>query len=724
MNVSGGNDFVKYFTSVGYTYDGDIFDLEPQSDVDPRTYQHRYNWRSNLDFKFTETTKFSVNISGDFKNWNGNFLTNQSGNGVGGLYLSRLYNQFLVGAPAVMSDGRMGSQELAEEPNLLGRMEREAQYRKRSIKMYNDFILEQKIGKDLTFKGKLSYDILRQYNSNISHSKTNNPIVYYVPDYQSMSFNSKPMDRFFIPASVGNESLSTFNRTLYYQLSLDYNKTIAEDHELSALALFSRRDYRGGANFPKYEESWVGRVTYGYKRKYLIDVNGAYNGSENWAPGLRFGFFPSVAPGWVVSEEDFFKNNVSFMNFFKIRYSIGLVGNDRLPSGNRFSYISSYSTSTPGGQSWDVSGAGVGYPGGFGAQDASGGSYYNMGTLYIEGKPANAEATWETAIKQNLAFDMAFFEDRLQATVELFNGTRDGILMTRRTIPPWFGNENPDANIGEAKNHGFDIEFKWNDKIGDNFSYWATANLSLTENRIIYKDDPVATPDYQKDAGKLFVYTSGYLDKCLFQSWADVYNTTESSFSKLLMPGDMGYVDYNGDGIINSDDKVAIKSPSYAAKSFALSFGATYKQWSISAMFNGVFDIAKGMSSAYLWEYKQMGDLNFRMLNNEMLDYWSPTYTSGTHPTLHLSSNGHNDQTSTYTVRNSSFLRLRNLELKYKFDKETMHRIRIFDSMEVYVNGSNLITWTSLPDMFDPESARLEVYPLTRRYNLGMRLSF
>jgi len=308
--------------------------------------------------------------------------------------------------------------------------------------------------------------------------------------------------------------------------------------------------------------------------------------------------------------------------------------------------------------------------------------------------------------------------------IAINNEKRRGILMERKTIPYWFGNSSPKANIGKTKNHGIDIELKWDDRIGKDFNYWLKANMSMSENRVVEADDPPATAINKRVAGKPIGYNSGLLSPDYYQNWDDVYNAPISSYNPNgLMPGDIRFVDYNADGIVDDDDKVPIGDVGYASSTYAFSFGFSWRNWSMSAMLNGVYDISKNLSGTYLWEYDTSSSLGFMLLNNEQKDYWTPNNKNAAHPVLHLTTNGNNDEYSTYTLRNSSFLRLRNVEIKYRLGKKTLNKLKVFSNLEIYFNGNNLYTWTNLPSSFDPEAKNLEVYPIAKRFNFGVRFS-
>ncbi|WP_083690369.1 SusC/RagA family TonB-linked outer membrane protein [Zobellia uliginosa] len=725
LNISGGNDRVKYFTSFGYNYDGDIFDLQKQPEFDPRTYQHRFNYRTNLDFNFSKSTLFSVKLSGDMTNWNGNFNTKNTNGGIagnGGSIMQRMYSTALINAPAVYENGRLGyDYNNSINVNYLGMMEREGSYGKKSNRLFTDFILKQDLSEHVYLSGKLSYNYYRNYLSEISKRWNDAPIYYYVPSSDGYNPNldgngnviQEPitLDDYENPAKLGNEGIDGYNSSIYYELNLNYNQSFG-DHNVSALGLFQRRKDKWGSSFPHFEEGWVGRVTYGYKNKYLFESNGAYNGNENFAPGKRFGFFPSLALGWVVSEENFAKKNLSFIDFFKIRYSYGKIGSDKGLGDNRFAYISSYSSN-------QIRMA-YGYvPNITGNQNADG--LY----IYSEDDPPVLDVSWETATKQNLGFEFNVLRSRLRTTVDLFKEDREGILMQRRTIPNWYGNANPYGNIGRTKNHGIDIELEWNDYYENGFSYWLKGNLSITENRIVERDDPAPTPDYQKEAGKPIGWTKGMLGTGLAQNWDDAYAYTPSALLPSgYIPGDLTYNDYNADGIIDKNDQVSIGDPSYATKSFAFSFGLSYKNWSLTSMFNGMYGISKQLSANFLYAYNTNSSLGFMLKNNEQKDAWTPNNTDTDVPVLHTSETDHYKESSNYTYRNSTFVRLRNVELKYSLPKSFLEKIGGFDNFEFYVNGNNLYTWQYLPRSFDPEANKLEVYPITKRYNVGLRLSF
>ncbi|MBU2912592.1 SusC/RagA family TonB-linked outer membrane protein [Reichenbachiella agariperforans] len=718
LNISGGNEFVKYFTSFGHNNDGDIFDLEKQSDYDPRTWQKRYNYRANVDINLTKSTTVKMKLAGEITNWNGNFVT-AAGGGTGfsqgsgsgrNLYLQQFYNWPMVSAPPVFSTGEFGiEQGVAENPNYLVRMQHNGSVQRKSNKLWTDFGLEQDLSslvEGLKLRGKVAYNSYFQYRQETKHEI----IQYYAEEVPVQGSDQTEIELIQYgsntqnvqkPPVLGDETLDSYNRSLYYEGGIDYANTFGA-HSVSALGLFYRQESQNKVEFKSVLESWIGRVTYNYDERYFFEMNGAYNGSEKFAPGNRFGFFPSGAIGWMVSNESFMRGAKRWLDHLKIRYSYGVVGSEK--SAARFAYVSTYSINNTADQ--------VPY---FGQNKES------IAT-YKEGKVANPGATWEESTKQNLGFEFGFLDSRLTLDVELYDEKRENIFLNRKSVSVFTGFPGAvQANIGSTESHGIEFDLQWKEAVSADFSYFVKANLSLAENRVIFKDDQRFAPEYQKEAGKPIGSWRGLMVDSYLDSWDEVYNTTESSWgTESLIPGDFQYVDYNADGIINVLDQVVIKQPSYAANAYAFSGGVSYKGLSLMARFTGVFNMAKYMSPSYLWEYETRSILGFQLNNNEQRDYWTEDNLDASHPALHLSST-HNRQTSTHTIRKADYLKLQMAEVSYKLP---MQNVNMINNFEIYVNGNNLWTWSSLPSEFDPEAQSLEVYPISRRYNVGFRMTF
>lgn len=714
LNLSGGNEKVKYFTSLGYNYDGDIFKFNEKPDFDPRTWQKRYNFRTNLDISLTKSTEVSLNLSGDIINWNGNWYTSAAGgSGIGnggagfdsGQLLARFFELPQIGPPYEFAPGQFG--RVADQSivsNFRADMEERGSRSRRSNRLYSDFILKQDLSSlvnGLSIGGKLSFNSFSSYNQSIDK-----PVLFYQTDFnnegETIVRQYGDGEAFDGPALLRNETFGGFNRNLYYEISSNYSRDF-DKHNVSALLLFFRRQFDNG-RVPRRRESWVGRLTYGFDDRYLFEVNGSYTGVSKFRRGKRFGLFPSAAIGWVLSEEDFLKDKVSWMDLFKIRYSWGQAGEDR--GSPDFIYQSPYSENN-----FSFAGAPL-------SQNFFGIVPSSSGIPILEGRPANTNATWETSTKQNLGIELGFFDRRLTTTVEFFDEKRESIFMLRRAIPPFFGADFPFADIGRTKVHGIDIELGWQDDVSDKFSYWIKGNLSLTENRIEFRDDPQETPPYQTQAGKPIGFNTAIVGNGFLTSYDDVNNHTESTFRKELIPGDFRYIDYNADGVINILDRVPFGFPSAAQNSGAWSFGITYGNLSISARFNSVFRWSKNIGSQFLWASSNTGVI---LKNNEQLDYWTPDNQDAAHPAPHVADNHNNHGATSYSVRRSDFIRLQSAELSYNIP---VQKVSFIKNARVFINGNGLYTWTNFPSQIDPESNRVEVFPTNRLVSVGAQIQF
>lgn len=732
LNISGGTERMSYFASLGYLNDGDIYNIQKNNEFDPRFYYKRYNWRTNFDFNISKSTKLSVNIAGNmgYRNQPGYRDADEGDSYIFDPFLTNQTNMF----PIQYSDGSYGCDDMGGG-NIYTEMNLQGQRQYKSFQGFYDVILNQKldmITKGLSIKGSLSYTSSskretnvfrgRYYGANDSEAAKRATVRYYrTYDYASPIINedgsiSYPIllnERFpddeieeDLPAGVKNDNFENYSRKLYYEIALNYARRFG-DHDVTALALFNRKITETRENFPSYEEDWVGRVTYNWKERYLAEVNAAYTGSEKFAPGKRFGFFPSFSIGWRVTEEDFMKDlKEKWLTNLKIRYSLGKVGSDL--NSNAFNYIQIYNAIT------DVS------------NYVTFGKYQDVtyGPLYTEGALADADATWETAVKQNLGIEMTVINN-LRFTLDLFNEYRTGILMTRQTLAPWMGIELPSLNLGETKNHGLEFDVSWNDMIGKGFNYFIKFNFSTSENRIVFKDDPYKLDEYLKAAGKPIGYQNKYLVVGNLGSIDDIFNYTTSGINNgmqnTLVPGDLVYMDYNADGVIDSKDQVPMEHVNYPLTTYSLTLGFNYKGFGFNAQFYAAADVYKEQITNLLWDFPGM----IVKAQPNTLDRWTieDIYaTDVVRPSVHLTNN-YNSVQSTYTYTDHSYIRLKNVELNYALPKKMIKKVGL-TKCQIYVNGNNLFTISGIDNRRDPETSSESVYPIVRRFNVGARMSF
>ena len=727
INIRGGTDYMKYFASAGYQGDGDIYDLKKNDDFDPRHTYKRYNWRSNFDFNFTKSTKLSINIAGSM-GYRNKSIDNDSP-------FNRILTESTSDHPIMYSDGNWGDDE---EKNPVPNMNLGGAKLRKTFQGWYDASLEQKldfITKGLKVAAKVSYSSSSTTNTDVyrgggSADQALKSIVRYhrVYDYANPVVNTDgtityPMiedkrlptsESVPLPPGVTMwDGLDAYTRRFYYEFSVAYNRSF-NDHNVSALALVNRKIYdeRYTENntqymrFPNYNEDWVGRVTYNWKERYLTEMNISYTGSEKFARGERFGLFPSFSLGWRLSEEPFIKKSIGkVLTNAKFRYSWGKVGSDA--GAKRWNYIQQFTSDGNITLGTDASGQ-------------------IWGPLYHEGDVANLNSTWEKSTKQNLGIEIGLW-NKLDITLDLFDEKRKDILMEPQTTSFITGAKFNALNIGSTKNHGFELELHYNDKIGSDFRYHVGFTLASSENRVVFRDDPVNGPNHLKEAGKPIGHQNRYLAVGNYETIDDVFNNAQTgSINSVapgqVVPGDFIYIDFDSNGILNGQDKVAVDELNYPLHTYGLNLGFDWKGLSFSAMFYAPTGVYKLVNSVYSASFKS-GKINAQP---DVMNAWTPetANTSGVRaPALHLTNDGaFNGTESTYRYQNFSYLRLKTMELGYNLPKKWLKTVGL-KSLQVYVTGNNLLTWWGGDDRIDPEGEQAK-YPILRSFTSGVRVSF
>jgi TonB-linked SusC/RagA family outer membrane protein len=730
MNISGGTEFAKYFLSFGYEYQGDFFNQRKEGYYDMRYYNHKFNYRINVDFNITKTTNLSFNVGGALNLKN---APNSSS-------WRNLYQTSGARFPAYFPDWVLGVAKDLDYPNSAG-MRYAAPFgeytgnpyeslnvgqfnKDLGSQLFTDLIFTQDLGfllKGLKVNGKVSmssYFNNRQLTANPQYADyilnydligtATNPWTRYTPAQTNEYWTLQPVD-----INVGGMNGGYYN-TLYYEASVNYANTFGK-HSVSALGLFNRQQRNTGTEFPYYNEGLVGRATYDYDKKYLLEVNIGYTGSERFAPNNRFGFFPAVAVGWVASDENFFKNAVPWMNKLKFRYSDGMVGSDYAKS--RWLYTSSYFKDSRG---------------------------------YIhEDLMANTMAQWERAHKRDIGVEMGFFKNTLTFNIDLFDEFRDKMLLTPKSVTFLIGNSFKELNLGKVKKHGIEIETEYRKTVG-NFEYFVRGIVGLNENRVVFKDDPAAFPDHMKLAGKpltellnaeyglegleingVSLTGSGY-----YTSIDDIHNNVTPIDITRLYVGDYKFLDYTADGTVNAFDKYPIKGLTYPPFTYSFSSGFTWKGFDFNFLFSG--NVGKYV------QYNQGFEVEFIKgdwrIHSSQLDYWTPTNLDAKHSTLHYSGSssadilvwgggeadrGYQTIIENRFFRNASYLRLKDLYLGYTFKAGSLKKLIGISNLMVYVSGSNLFTVTPLIEG-DPEATNFYqgYYPQMASGRLGVKVIF
>jgi TonB-linked SusC/RagA family outer membrane protein len=699
LTISGGTDKVRYFTSLGYTSQaGQLNDFDPRYDENFR--YDRYNYRSNLDIDITESTLLKITIGGATE------VVNSPQTRQSGIWKEANWGQPMAGAGIVDGKWLTTSQDniTLEFKDPMNSFYGGGYTSAAENTLNFDLDLIQKL--DMITPG-LRAKVKGSYNTDYTHAKvrTSSADHYeaiYMPGDSSQIVYKKTGDANKLSYSEWNNKA----RNWYMEAALDYSRQFG-NHDVGGLLLYNQRVvyYPGGTynDIPRRTLGLVGRITYNYKMKYLFDFNMGYNGSENFPEDKRYGFFPAVSVGWILSEESFMQN-ASFIDYLKIRGSYGLVGNDLL-GDNRFLYLP---------DAWDYSVGGYNF-GVDNPNDQPGANEIRIG---------NPNLTWETAVKQNYGFDAKFLKGRLSVSFDYFNEDRKDILIIRNTVPNFVAANLPAVNLGEVKNHGFEIEFKWNQKLSKDLSYMINANMSYAKNEIVYKDEIPQPYDYLYETGKPVGQQFGYVFDGFFQD--TINTTTDPDYADqlgILYPGDIIWKDVNNDGKIDDLDKKPIgystKVPEY---NYGINLLIRYKAFDLSLTFSGVKNTSRNLPAYFREPY---GGQNRGLFTYLYDGRWTPeTAETAEWSRFSLNSGENNYKDSDLYIRDASYFRLKNAELGYTIKFPALKQMGL-SNIRVYINGYNLITWTDFY-FFDPESAPGSggLYPMIKVYNMGLKFNF
>lgn len=727
LSISGGTEKVRYFISLGYLYQDGLFKNFGQKELGYK--YNRYNYRTNLDINISKSTILKLGIGGIVGDKNQPAYDD-------------LWNRLNWSQPfssAGIIDGYIVSPGV-EYPNIL--LENPLGYYysrgyKRSVSntMNLDMHLVQKL--DFLTKG-LSVEVKGAYNTNYSFTKTRSGSkesykVYYRselenPDMSIFDPNYSKEMIYVVQGSnsrPGYEESTSRGRNWYLEASVRYNRKFG-NHSVGALLLYNqdKKYYPSQYGFiPTAYVGLVGRATYNYKSRYMAEFNIGYNGSENFAPDKRFGTFPAVSLGYIMSEEKFMKNQKVF-DFLKLRASVGLVGNDNM-SNNRYLYLpDSYGVNKQAEVS-EWKGNKWGYN--FG---------YNNPSLIkgaVEQRMGNPDVTWETALKQNYGLDMHFLDNRLKAKVDFFYETRKDILINRSTIPLLTGLSKeilPVVNMGEVENKGYEIDLSWNDKIGDNFHYYVNGNMSYSRNKILFMDEVEPNEPYLSRTGQPVGTVFGYVAEG-FYNYSDF---TDESCTTLVeglpvpqvavYPGDVKYKDLNLDGVIDTDDQKNIGFPKRPNYVFGLNLGFDIKGFMFSMNWTGTAERSLVLQDVFQRPFmsESRALMQFHVDNR-----WTPDRADvATQPRFSLVSSEHNYKQSTLWVMDGSYLKLKNLTFGYTFSKNPLLKKIGISQLGIKFTGYNLLTFDHFGIM-DPESnpsRYADTYPVVKIYNIGVNLTF
>jgi len=703
LNVRGGSTTANYYISAGYYNEVGMFKRDNVQAYNSAIKFNRYNFTSNVNVDLTKTTKLELGING--------FLTNGNYPGIG---TSALFSEATRVpphvVPAVYSNGQAPQYQLGTPQSPYIALTRSGYASEFSNTIRSNIRLRQDLGfwvKGLSITSMFAFD---NYSA-ATLRRTRNVSTFRATgkDVNGNLITS--------PVSVGSDvlgfsSTTATNRRIYTESALNYSNTFNSVHNVSAMLLFNQSDYVNSnagdvvSSIPFRLRGLTGRATYGYDNKYFLEGNFGYTGSENFTPNSRYGFFPSVGAGWVVSNEKFFDPVAKVISHFKLRYSYGLSGNSN--TGDRFLFLTQINSGN--GYTYGVPGSTISYSG-------------------LQEGQVGSDVTWETSKRHNLGIEVNAFHNELQLIVELFKERREGILIRNYTIPYASGyraDNIPYGNIGITTNKGIDVSLTYTKNFKRSSFISFTGSFNYNQNKNVYDGLPPWQYPWLNRQGHTIDQRFGYIALGLFNDSTEILASPVQSGD--VRPGDIKYKDLNGDGIINAYDQTAIGFGAVPRILYGLNFGFGYRGFDLSLFFQGAglvdFNYASGFGTTPFSEGATYGNM-YSMLT----DRWTAdTKTSNPRPFYpRLSTNQTittNYQTSTWWVKRADYIRLKNAELGYNFSVKSLKKFAV-SRMRVYVNGTNLFT-KSRWKIWDPElgDGRGTSYPNTTMYNVGFRISF
>ena len=712
LNMNGGGSTARYFVSLSYLKEDGMYKTDEtlRKDYNTNANANTWNYRLNTDIDITKTTLLKVGVSGSLKKYNEPGLS-------GDVWKSLMY-QKPISVPVMYSNGYVPAYGTGERTNpwVLATQTGYKEHWENTIQ--TNITLEQKldfITQGLKFIGRFGFD---------TWNKNNIDRIKWPEQYKAQRFRDENgqivFDRVTEEQKMKQTSSAEGNRNEIFEAELHYNRGFKEHHvggilkfnqDSKVFTVGTGEDLKKG--IARRHLGLAGRVSYNWNYRYFADFNFGYNGSENFADGHRFGFFPAVSVAWNVAEEPIIKKNFKWMNMFKIRYSFGKVGNDVLKIGNdeyRFPYL--YTIGDGTGYTW----ADYNY-----SNSYSGKRYTDLASNY---------ATWEIATKHDLGVDLALFNDKFTATVDYFHEQREGIWMERKYLPSIVGlGSNPRANVGKVLSEGFDGNFAYREKI-NKVDITVRGNITYSKNTILEKDEENNVYPYQMERDYRVNQAKGLIALGLFKDYDDIRNSPRQDFGT-VQPGDIKYKDVNGDGVVNDGDKVAIGATTRPNMIYGFGISASWKGLDVNVHFQGAGKTSFFIDgpTVYAFSSGEWGNIladvagSNRWIEHEISGTMATENPNASYPRLSYGGNNNNYRQSTYWLRNGSYLRLKTLELGYSIPKPLVNKIR-FNNIRLFLRGSNLLTFSSFK-LWDPElgSSTGTEYPLAKSFTLGLSVN-
>lgn len=709
LSVNGGSDILRYSLVVGYFSEDGILRRDTKQDWDSSLKVNRYTVRSNVDVNVTPTTLLRVNLGGFLQTKNAPPGNDESNFGI--FYQAMRIPPYLH--PPVYADGRI--------PRVFAKENPWAWSTQRGFEKINHSKIESltSVEQDLKFlteglKAKFSFAFDKFSGNRVTRSK--NPDYYAPASGRDANGNLITEISFHGEQYLGHGTGADWgDQSIYLEAMLSYNRLFNQVHDINSMLLYNQKDYDRGDKLPYRNQGIAGRFSYTFDRRYVGEFNFGYNGSENFAKGKRFGFFPAVALGWIISQEPFMRPVEDVISNLKLRGSIGQAGNSILGNdigAHRFAYIS---TIVDTGKYW------------WGPE----GNTYRLGRA--EGDVGVADLTWETVTKKNIGLELGLFNNSINYTIDVFKENRKDIFMQRQNVPGSAGfNRTVWANFGKVDNAGVDMSLTINKQINQDWFVSALANYTYAHNKIIEIDEPIAKiGTYRSVTGKPVGQLFGLVADGLFTE--DDFDENgllkegipEQSFSDMrnLRPGDIKYKDMNGDGQITTLDETAIGGTRIPEIIYGFGVNLKYRSVDFGFFFQGAgktYQLLGGES----WLPGSVAGAGNMFSNID--DRWTKENPSNDvfWPRIGNKAVANNEMESTWWLRDMSFLRLKNIELGYNFPRPWVNKVGVRDC-RLFVRGSNLLTFSKFK-LWDPELETTDglKYPSMKSVSIGLNINF
>lgn len=736
LSIRGGTDKVRYYVLANYFSQGGNYKYSDAGEYDSQTRFTRYNFRSNIDININRYLSTRLDL--------GARITDRNAPGTtAGRLMTICATQPPYLPILVEENSHPQNEEYIQQNsrgmlygdniyryNILGELSRTGYLNEKNTYLNGSFAMNLDMGfltKGLKAEIMFSYDAsegrwinrkldtykdgYREYPKYATFMPIEGSDAYMEGGHYTGAY--KTGNKYDIDQTIGNGfSHNASDGRTYIQARVDYNRVFKDRHEVTAMLLANRGNRTVNNELAYHSQGITGRFAYYYNQKYLMEFNCGYNGSENFAPGKRYGFFPAGSIGWVISEEPFMKK-ASWIDFLKVRASYGLVGSDNVSS--RFPYLAFY-------------GGGSGYHFGNNFGTEVGGT--------SEGNLANENLTWEKARKLNVGIDFTTLNQRLALTVDAFYEYRFDIITDMNGdgimgYPDIVGKDAALQNLGEVSNRGVDVELSWNDKIGKDFRYYIRPNLTFSRNRLEYKAELARKNSWRKETGKRlyenFVYVFDHfvanqdeadrLNKIGYQPWGQ------------LIPGDVVYKDLDRNGVIDDEDRTAMGNPRSPELMFGIPFGFQYKNFDFSVLLQGATNTSILLNGAAVFDFPQFEQDKIGRVKKMHLDRWTPeTAATAKYPALHYGTHDNNKNgNSSLFLYDASYLRLKNVEIGYNVSPNWLRKFHV-QQARIYVQGLNLLTFDKLGDVdIDPETKSgdgASWYPIQKVFNFGIDITF